>query len=186
MGYGVQIRKVLDETLPMGRRYLSLREAMTDYSPLGYTASWAYVTAEARPDGDIRYDAAALTRVVAIIQASRAIRLSEMRELASRRAVEKRNGQRQLRPADRALFRPRWPGGATRLGLVAAVSAVNRDSRRQDEPVLNACAATYIARLGYLTPDERQDLVQALDTFKWSPFAGLLRYAVLTDGGIDA
>src|SRR5689334_12598782 len=58
MGYGVRIRKVLDESLPTSRRHLSLREAVTDYCPLGYTATGAYLTAEARPDGEFKYDPA--------------------------------------------------------------------------------------------------------------------------------
>ncbi|MFI5732161.1 hypothetical protein ACIA49_18700 [Kribbella sp. NPDC051587] len=179
MGYGVQIRKALDGTLPMGLRYLSLRQAVCDYCPLGFTATWAYVTAEARPDGDFRYDEAAFARAVMIIQASRAVWLTEMREFAARRTAEKRNGQRRPGRADQALFHARWPGGATRLGLVAAVSAVNLDSRRQDLPQLNACAATYVGRLGYLEPVERQDLVKALADLPATRYVELVRYAVL-------
>ncbi len=96
MGYGAEMRDALDTTRPVLRRYSALRQAVSGYCPLGYTATWGYITAEARPNGDFRYDAEAITRAAAIVQASRAIWLNEMREFAEQQKVEKRDRQRQV------------------------------------------------------------------------------------------
>ncbi|GAA0622254.1 hypothetical protein HPO96_28455 [Kribbella sandramycini] len=200
MGYGGLIRVALDDTASPGRRYCSLRQAVGYYCPLGYHATWAYVTAEARPDGQFGYDVAAMTRAVTIMQRSRAFWLAELRLFDERRTAEKRVGRRRPRAAEtRALRAIRWPGGPNRLGLLAAVSAVHREFSRQYVPDelaepharLEACAATYIRRLGYLAPAERHDLLRALESLptppgRWRQFAELLRYAAVNDGDVNA
>jgi hypothetical protein len=189
MGYGKQVRTVLDDRQPLGHRHRALRTAVGYYSPLGFVATWAYVTAEA---GMQWFDGDGAVRTVAVLETSRVVWLAEMEAFAVRRSAEKANGQRRPRKADIAfLTEPRWPGISppSRIGLVAAVTAQRENgARHRNYADLHArlceCADTYINHLGYFRPEDRTallDRIAALRPPRWVPLGPLLTYALLAD-----
>ncbi|NIK57007.1 hypothetical protein [Kribbella shirazensis] len=188
MGYGKQVRTVLDGRQPLGHRYRALRTAVEYYCPLGFVATWAYVTAEA---GMQQFDGDGAVRTVVVLETSRVVWLAEIEAFAARRSTEKANGQRRTRKADVAFLNdPRWPGiGApSRVGLVAAVAAQRKNLVHTPENDVHArladCADTYINRLGYFRPDERTallDTITALQAPRRFSLAPLLTYALLAD-----
>ncbi|MFD7813600.1 hypothetical protein ACFV6E_11725 [Streptomyces sp. NPDC059785] len=114
-----------DERLPLLRRHAALRCAVGRYCPLGFNATWAYLTATAGPAPDLRRDPAALLRALDMLEESRAVHLTEVAEFAARRHLEKAAGRRSPHPSDTAALRgPRWPSTSppSRLGLIAAVA----------------------------------------------------------------
>jgi hypothetical protein len=150
---------------------MALRCAVGDYGPLGFHATWAYLSATACPAPDLRRDAAALSRALGTLEESRAAYLAEMAVLAARRRAEKAVGRRTPRASDMATLRgPRWPSSTapSRLGLIAAVA--NRHSAFQRLPYpdetlspdidvrrlshlharLDGCASSYLKTLGHL------------------------------------
>ena len=165
MSYRTSIRRVADVTLPLGRRYVALRSAVGYYCPLGFEATWAYVTTEARPWGGRRWDGAALGRAAEILNDSRAVWLAEIAAFAALRRTEKAAGRRSPRASD-VEDRPRWPSTQppSQLGLVAAVAAQPLYRLPKEladlQASLNACASAYINRLGYVD-DAWQDLLRA-------------------------
>ncbi|WP_406061596.1 hypothetical protein OG462_27490 [Streptomyces sp. NBC_01077] len=170
MSFGTFARRVRDEQSPPARRHRALRWAVTEYGPLGFHATWAYLAATALPAPDLRRDMSALLRALDTLEASRAARLEEVAAFAARRSMEKEAGLRTPRRDDLAvrLWRPHWPGGAgpSRLGLVAAVANRQAAFRRFPLPDdtlvpadrarriadlygrLDACGAAYLAALG--------------------------------------
>ncbi|MFD3994188.1 hypothetical protein [Streptomyces sp. NPDC058583] len=170
MSFGTYARRVRDERVSAVRRYRALRCAVSEYGPLGFHATWAYLAATAVPAPDLRRDTAALLRALDILEASRAARIEEIAVFAARRRVEKAAGVRVPRSGDPLAppWRPRWPGGAgpSRLGLVAAVAARRTAFLEFPHPDpslfsdglghrfaelhgrLDACAAAYLAALG--------------------------------------
>ncbi|MFV2177699.1 hypothetical protein ACFHW2_15000 [Actinomadura sp. LOL_016] len=178
MSFGTYARRVRDESLPPRDRHAALRCAVERYCPLGFNATWAYVTAVARPLPDVRRDVPALLGALDVLEASRAVRLAESAAFAAARRVEKAAGRRSPRAADLAAFAvPRWPGrtGPSRLGLVAAVADRHRWFRRLPLPdeslltddlavlhdALDAAAAGYLARLGDADPATRASVAAA-------------------------
>ncbi|WP_143663561.1 hypothetical protein [Streptomyces sp. NRRL B-24085] len=171
-----------DERFPLVRRHAALRCAVGDYGPLGFNATWAYLSTTACPTPDLRRDSAALLRALATLEESRAAHLAEMDAFAARRRVEKAVGRRTPRASDTATLRfPRWPSSAppSRLGLIAAVA--NRHSAFQRIPYpdetlspdievrrlanlharLEGCAASYLKALGRL---DRRAAAELTDT----------------------
>ncbi|MFF5918239.1 hypothetical protein ACFY8C_07830 [Streptomyces flavochromogenes] len=168
MSFGTHARRVRDERAAPARRHRALRCAVAEYGPLGFHATWAYLTATAVPAPDLRRDTAALLRALGTLEASRAVRIEETAAFAARRRVEKAAGVRTPRGGDplAPTWRPRWPGGPSRLGLVAAVA--NRRAAFLEVPHpdpsllpdglghrladlrgrLDACAADWLTALG--------------------------------------
>ncbi|GLW65892.1 hypothetical protein Arub01_41360 [Actinomadura rubrobrunea] len=202
MSFGTYARRVRDESLPAGLRYRALRCSVARYHPLGFHATWAYVTAVARPSPDIHRDVSAWVRALDVLEESRAVWLAEVEAFAAARRAGKAAGRRMPTKADKAIFvRPRWPGAVSRLGLVAAVADRHRWFRRlplPDRPseghlalrgLLDEAATSYLAELGSLEPDERESVVAAARQVEqaahprpaelelWRRFAALLRYA---------
>ncbi|MEU9124039.1 hypothetical protein AB0C96_29965 [Streptomyces sp. NPDC048506] len=119
-----------DEQLPLARRHTALRCAVGHYCPLGFHATWAYLTATARPSPDLRREPAALLRALETLEASRTVQLNELAAFAARRHAEKAAGRRTPRRIDTTqLWGPHWPSESapSRLGLVAAVANRHRD-----------------------------------------------------------
>ncbi|WP_159049266.1 hypothetical protein [Streptomyces canus] len=172
-----------DERLPLVRRHAALRCALGDYAPLGFNATWAYLSATACPAPDLRRDSAALLRALGTLEENRAVHLAEMDAFAGRRRVEKAAGRRTPRASDTAALRfPRWPSSAppSRLGLIAAVA--NRHSAFQRIPYpdetlspdivvrqlgnlharLEDCAACYLKALGRLDRRAASELTETV------------------------
>lgn len=68
MSFGTYARRVRDSGLPYGARYRALRCAATRYMPLGFHATWAFITGKA---GNVRADEAALLRALEVLEDSR-------------------------------------------------------------------------------------------------------------------
>ncbi|MBE1531639.1 hypothetical protein [Actinomadura algeriensis] len=197
MSFGTYARRVRDEALDPRARHMALRCAVGRYGPLGFNATWAYVTAVARPLPDVRRDVPALVRALDVLEASRSVRLAEEAAFAAARRAEKAAGRRTPRAADAAaLAGPRWPGRTppSRLGLVAAVADRDRwfrglpfpdesllpDERFRDLAVLHdrlgAAAAAYLARLGDPDGEVRASAAEAargIDAFVRPGYAPL-------------
>ncbi|MFJ2936355.1 hypothetical protein ACIO8G_26805 [Streptomyces sp. NPDC087219] len=179
MSFGTYARRVRDERSPPARRHRALRCAVSEYGPLGFHATWAYLAATAVPAPDLRRDTAALLRALGVLEASRAARIEEIAVFAARRRVEKAAGVRVPLSGDPLAppWRPRWPGatGPSRLGLVAAVA--NRRTAFLEVPRpdpsllpdglgprladlhgrLDACAAAYLTALGRVDAPSREE-----------------------------
>ncbi|MEV4937855.1 hypothetical protein [Streptomyces zaomyceticus] len=139
MSFGTYARRVRDVGAPAARRHTALRCAVSEYCPLGFHATWAYVSATALPSPDLRRDSTALLRALDALESSRAVRIAEGASFAARRRAEKAAGLRTPRGAPVAqVWRPHWPtpvGTApSRLGLVAAVADRHRAFRRLSAP----------------------------------------------------
>ncbi|WP_427166196.1 hypothetical protein ACQF4J_18575 [Streptomyces sp. C1-1] len=142
-----------DERLPLVRRHAALRCAVGDYGPLGFNATWAYLSATACPAPDLRRDSAALLRALGTLEESRAAHLAEMDAFAARRRVEKAAGRRTPRASDTAALRfPRWPGSAppSRLGLIAAVANRRSAFERFPYPDETLSPDVEVRQLAYL------------------------------------
>lgn len=184
MGFRTHARRVRDEQLPLARRHTALRSAVGRYCPLGFDATWAYLAATACPSPDLRTDPAAMIRALDALEASRAVRLAEVRALADHRLTEKAAGRRIPRAVDTAFLRlPSWPSDTapSRLGLIAAVA--NRHASFQRRPFpdetlcddtqaqqlvdlharLDACARSYLRGLGRIDRPTHQALADAVN-----------------------
>lgn len=187
MAFGTYARRVRDERLPLVRRHMALRCAVGDYGPLGFHATWAYLSATACPAPDLRRDAAALSRALGTLEESRAAHLADMAAFAARRRVEKAAGRRTPRASDMATLRgPRWPSSTppSRLGLIAAVA--NRHSAFQRVPYpdetlspdidvrrlrrlharLDDCASSYLTTLGRLDRPAAAELTDTVHSIR--------------------
>ncbi|MGW0509774.1 hypothetical protein ACWD1W_10965 [Streptomyces olivaceoviridis] len=125
-----------------------------------------------------------MLRALDTLEASRAVRLAEVRALADRRSMEKAAGRRTPRPVDTAFLRGlSWPGdtASSRLGLIAAVA--NRHASFQRFPFpdktlcddtqaqqladlrarLDACARSYLRDRGRMDHATHQALADTVD-----------------------
>ncbi|WP_143220664.1 hypothetical protein [Actinomadura sp. CNU-125] len=124
MSFGTYARRVRAGSLDPRDRHMALRCAVGRYRPLGFNATWAYVTAVARPLPDVRRDVPALVRALDVLEASRSVRLAEDAAFAAVRRAEKAAGRRTpyapptWPPSPDAVARPDGavPGGARRGG----------------------------------------------------------------------
>jgi hypothetical protein len=86
MSFGTYARRVRNQSLRYGLRYTPLRCAVERYKPLGFKATWDYITARA---GDVRNDEAALLRALDILEGSWRAWHQELAEFARHRTEEK-------------------------------------------------------------------------------------------------
>ncbi|MFE1441065.1 hypothetical protein [Streptomyces sp. NPDC058739] len=93
MAFGTDARRVRDERLPLIRRHVALRCAVGQHCPLGFNATWAYLTATAVPAPELRADPAALLRALDTLEESRAVSIAETADFAVRRSAEKAAGR---------------------------------------------------------------------------------------------
>lgn len=184
MGFGTDARRARDERLPLPTRHTALRCAVGTYRPLGYNATWAYLTATARPSPDLRQDPDSLLRALDTLEESRAVHLTEVAAFAARRRREKAAGRRTPRPSDTAALRaPRWPSAhpPSRRGLIAAVADRHAAFRQLPHPDatlttdrqarqladlharLDASAAAYLTAPGRLDRRATEELTRTVD-----------------------
>ncbi|MFF0199283.1 hypothetical protein [Streptomyces sp. NPDC005017] len=157
---------------------------MGQYRPLGFNATWAYLSATAVPAPDLRADPAALLRALDTLEESRAVSIAETAAFAVRRTAEKAAGRRTPSASDKAALRgPRWPSAVppSRLGLVAAVADRHkafRGLRYPDETLttdgeghriaglyarLDTSAHAYLSALGHLDRPAVEELAAVVD-----------------------
>jgi hypothetical protein len=107
MSFGTYARRVRDRDLPHRLRHAALRGAVNRYGPVGFRATWSYLSTL----GDLRSDGAALLRALVVLEASRAAWLAETADFAARRRADKARHRRSPTAAERLRHTGlRWPG----------------------------------------------------------------------------
>ncbi len=169
MSFGTYARQVRNQDLPHGLRYVSLRCAVERYMPVGYDATWDYLTSRA---GRVRKDETALLRALDILETSRKARLAEMAVFALRRTSEKRD--RRAPSADEHRYRHgwRWPGPDAHEAMHRTVQTLWTRHQRLPFPEVPSlvtpgstvadCVQTYLRRGGALHPGHRDILRSCL------------------------
>jgi hypothetical protein len=108
VSFGTYARRVRDRDLSYAMRYCALRCAVSRYCPIGFHATWSFLSTV----GNLKRDEEALLRALDVLETSRAAWLAEVEAFGARRRAEKQ--QRQQRTpsaADRLRLRGcRWPG----------------------------------------------------------------------------
>ncbi|MGP3955968.1 hypothetical protein ACTWPT_08220 [Nonomuraea sp. 3N208] len=122
MSFGTYARRVRDPSLPYGLRYSSLRCAVARYMPLGFHATWDFVTSRA---GNVRRDEAALLRALGLLEDSRRAWHAEQAGFARRRTEDKRRHHRTATEEERRhRFGWRWHGEHAHEAAVRAVATL--------------------------------------------------------------
>lgn len=108
MSFGTYARRVRDPDLSYAMRYCALRCAVSRYRPIGFHATWAFLSTM----GNLKRDEEALLRALDVLETSRAAWLAEVEDFGARRRVEKQERhQRTPSAADRLRYGIcRWPG----------------------------------------------------------------------------
>ncbi|MFI6101159.1 hypothetical protein ACIA8G_36920 [Lentzea sp. NPDC051213] len=118
MSFAGSARKALDTSLPLGRRVGALRRCLSHYSPVGFEASFSFLTFVA---GDFARDPAALPRAVELLTASRTAWQAELRAYGVLRRRAKQLGYRVPHPSAPNPHRPSHWYGAPREAALHAV-----------------------------------------------------------------
>ncbi|WP_433413105.1 N-acetyltransferase family protein [Microtetraspora malaysiensis] len=176
MSFGTYARRVRDRNLPYGARYSALRCAVERYMPLGFNATWAYITGRA---GNVRTDEAALICALDVLEVSRKARQAELAEFACRRGADKkqRHSRTVMEEEIRYRYGCHWPGPDAHEATLRTVTALWDEHTRLPFPdvppapkgglvELDTSIAgviwTYLQRKGNLHPDHRRLLRDCL------------------------
>jgi hypothetical protein len=167
------------------RRHSALRCAVGCYCPLGFNATWSYLSTT----GDLRNDERALLRALDMLEQSRNVWLAEMSAFADRRRAEKRR-HRRTPPAAEVdfLLGWRWPGPQghqvmfREIGLCWAghlegpfpeVPAADKGDLVYLDSTLAGCVSTYLRNGGVTGPGHRDILLGCLPELRgWIPRLG--------------
>ncbi|MFG2056874.1 hypothetical protein ACGFI9_22920 [Micromonospora sp. NPDC048930] len=124
MSFGTYARRVRDTARTHGERYGALRCAVSMYCPIGFTATWSWLSTA----GDLKRDDVALIAALETVERSREVQLAEMSAFASRRRAEKDEHRRTpTREERRYLYGWRWPGPDGRVVTLHAVESAWTD-----------------------------------------------------------
>ncbi|RDI30922.1 hypothetical protein [Lentzea flaviverrucosa] len=118
MSFSSDTRKVLDDSLPLGRRVTALCYCLERYSPIGFHASLSFLRFVA---GDFTRDPAALPRAMELLTSSYTAWQAELRAYAVLRRHAKRLGYRRPHPSAPNPNQPSHWYGAPREGALHAV-----------------------------------------------------------------
>lgn len=170
MSFGTYARRVRNRDFPYGLRYSALRCAVSRYRPLGFHATWEFITLHA--GGDVRRDEAALLRALDLLEDSRRAQHADRAEFARRRTAEKLGHRRAPTEEEKAyLYGWRWPGPDAHAATVQTVTALWEEHLRVPYPErssaeLDAAVAgivwTYLEGGGRLHPGHRRLLRECL------------------------
>jgi GNAT superfamily N-acetyltransferase len=134
MTFQTLARRVQNQKLPLGLRYVALRSALEYYRRLGYHASWAFIT-DTNPSKATPLDEPSLLAALERLETSRNAWLTEIEAFAARRTVLKRECGI---PADKAEteYRQgrRWAGPDARAATNLAVAHEWNHDRRIHQP----------------------------------------------------
>ncbi|MEV0271446.1 hypothetical protein AB0H43_21930 [Hamadaea sp. NPDC050747] len=173
MSFGTYARRVRDTARPYAERYSALRCAVSMYCPVGFTATWSWLSIT----GDLRRDDAALMAALDRVELSRDVWLAEMSAFASRRRAEKNEHRRTPTQEERRyLYRWRWPGPDGHAVTLHTVENVWTDHRTAPFPpvppaqkgdlvLLDATVAGHISTYlhnGQLDPPSAHALLRCL------------------------
>ncbi|WP_191305771.1 hypothetical protein [Lentzea cavernae] len=112
------MRKVLDDSLPLGRRVTALCYCLERYSPIGFHASLSFLRVVA---GDFTRDPAALPSAMELLNSSYAAWQAELRAYGVLRRHAKRLGHRSPHPSAPNPNQPSHWYGAPREAALHAV-----------------------------------------------------------------
>lgn len=167
MSFGTYARRVRDRDLPYGLRHSALRCAVSRYKPLGFHATWDFITARA---GNVRRDETALLAALDLLEASRTAWHAELAEFARRRTIDKRHRRTVSVQEQRYLYGWRWPGPDGHAATVQTITALWKEHTRVGFPPVPAALKpdlveldstvagiiwTYLRRDGNLNPAHR-------------------------------
>jgi hypothetical protein len=174
VSFGTYARRVRDRDLPYGARYRALRCAVSRYCPIGFNATWSYLSTA----GNLKADEEALIRALDILEASRSARLAEMDAFAIRRRAEKRRHRRSPTKTDRLyLYGFRWPGPDGHEATLHAIGRLWAEHLREPFPetpaetkgdlvyldsTIAGCVSTYLGRGGESGPGHKDILLNCL------------------------
>ncbi|MEV0430552.1 hypothetical protein [Micromonospora sp. NPDC050495] len=174
MSFGTYARRVRDTARPYGERYSALRCAVSLYCPVGFTATWSWLSTA----GDLRRDDVALVAALGRLERSREVWLAEMSAFARRRRAAKNEHRRTPTGEERRyLYRWRWPGPDGRAVILHAVDSAWTDHRtapfppippaqKGDLALLDATVAghisTYLRNSGHLHPQSAHALLRCV------------------------
>ncbi|XVV17351.1 hypothetical protein ACQP2X_24130 [Actinoplanes sp. CA-131856] len=104
--FPAQAARVRDESLPLHRRMLALRECVLRFAPYGFRATWHHLLVSAGVPVWLEHDPDSLRRAVDELEEARDLWLAETRAFAARRRAEKAAGRRVPDTAD--AWRTTW------------------------------------------------------------------------------
>ncbi|WP_143590548.1 GNAT family N-acetyltransferase [Thermoactinospora rubra] len=162
MSFGTEARRVRDTALPHRRRYGALRSAVSRYKPLGFLATWSYITSHA---GDVRRDERALVRALEVLEASRTAWHAELAAFARRRAIDKRRRRDVTVEEGRYRHGWRWHGPDAHDAMARTVAALWRQHEAAHVPEADGGIAEIIR--GYVERGGRLDPAWAPPLRRW-------------------
>ena len=174
MSFGTYARRTRDGDLPYWARYCALRCAVSRYCPIGFHATWSYLSTV----GDLKADEGALLRALEILETSRHVWLADMDTFATRRRAEKLLHRRSPTASERLrLYGFRWPGPDGHQATIHAVELLWAGHRAAPFPetptefkgdlvyldsTIAGCVWTYVGRSGRATPGHRDILLACI------------------------
>ncbi|WP_214105600.1 GNAT family N-acetyltransferase [Acrocarpospora catenulata] len=185
MTFATDARRVRDHGLPYSHRRTALRCAVGRHMPLGFTATWRYITGAAGPVMYRRDEA--LLRALDILETSRAARLREMEAFAARRRSEKQRGYGVRHDEQRYRFGFRWYGPDSHEAMYQTVETLWAEHKAQPFPggshalITDAlmadtytagCVHSYLHSGGRLTGGTRAILRRCVADLHRGPFGG--------------
>ncbi|GIH25047.1 hypothetical protein Aph01nite_33570 [Acrocarpospora phusangensis] len=151
MSFATHARRVRDHTLPYGLRRMALRGAVERHMPLGFTATWQYIT------GSVP-----LPQALEVLESSRAAWLREMAAFATRRRAQKQRGYGLRSDEHRYRSGFRWYGPDAHEAMYQTVQSLWTSRPRPYVDALAAdisdCIRKYLLSGGQLTGDTRSVL----------------------------
>ncbi len=174
MSFGTYARRVRDRDLPFGARYRAFVHALGQYCPIGFQATWSYLSTM----GDVMADEETLVRALDILEASRSVWLAEMEAFTARRRAEKRQHRRSPSAADRLyLYGCRWPGPDAHKVMCYEIGRLWAEHLREPFPetpaetkcdlvhldsTIAGCVSIYLSHGGETGPEHRAILLTCL------------------------
>lgn len=151
MSYGTYARRVRNPDHPYGMRYRALRCAVSRYRPLGFNATWDFITSRT---GDVRREESALVAALDVLEASRTAWLAELADFTRNPVTDEER---------RYLYGWRWPGPEAHQATLYTVAALwdEHASRLPLDDPLATITWTYLQH-GRLHPGHRELLAGCL------------------------
>lgn len=172
MSFGTHARRTRDRDLPYRTRYGALRSAVSHYCPIGFNATWSFLSMA----GNLKRDEQALIRALDLLETSRNTWLAELDAFAARRRVEKQHHRRTPSASDRIRFNSyRWPGPDGHAAVLRTVEQLWEAHRGEPFPetpteirgdlvyldeTIAGCVSSYLNSGGEAGPSHR-DLLPA-------------------------
>lgn len=174
MSFGTHARRARDRDLPYRERYGALRCAVNRYCPIGFHATWSFLTTV----GNVKKDEEALARALDVLETSRDAWFAELDAFTARRRSEKQQHRRTPTASDRLRFQGyRWPGPDGHAAMFRTVEQLWEAHRSEPFPEMPAgaegdlvsleatiagCISSYLNRGGEAGPGRSDVLLTCL------------------------